>query len=367
MASVFKALGLSCLVAFATVGEVQAEIRIGLSGPLSGEFGQFGEQMAAGAKLAVEDINAAGGLLGQQLELVLKDDKCEPDEATAVANQMIGSGVSLVVGNFCFRSSLAAAPVYAKGDIVQITPGTTLPLLTDDRAGPGLFRLAPRDDEQPEVLASYIARNFAGKRLAILHDKTAYGKGLADAVRAKVNELGLREVLYEAVNAGAPDYGTLGSILQLDSIEVVFFGGYHPEAAAIRREISARGLNITLIGGDTLATDEFWLLAGEAGEGTLFALPSDPRQRPGAQDLVARLNASETPARGYDIVTYAAIEAWAASVRRAGKTDLKPVSAALVEGGLPTVLGALTFDAKGDVEQQGYAIYQWSEGRYQER
>ncbi|WP_150525911.1 branched-chain amino acid ABC transporter substrate-binding protein [Roseibium sediminis] len=364
MTTALKALGLSILAATCLAGSAMAEIRVGLSGPMSGELAQFGQQMAAGAELAVADINAAGGVLGQKLELVVKDDKCDADEATAVANQMIGSGTPVVIGSFCFRASLAAAPVYAGKDILQISPGTTVPQLTDDRAGPGVFRLAPRDDQQPRVIASHLVKAHGDRRLAILHDKSAYGKALADAVRTELHAQGGKEALYEAVDASSPDYGTIGSILQLDNIEAVFFGGYHPEAAAIRRELASRGMTVAFIGGDALATDEFWLLSGEAGEGTEFALAQDPRSVPSAASLVERLNQSETPARGYDVVTYAAIEAWVAAVRRAGSTDLAPVAAAMMEGGLPTVLGSLSFDDKGDVEQQGYVLYRWNAGRY---
>jgi len=342
----------------------RAEIKIGVAGPLTGEFAPFGEQMVIGARVAVADINARGGLLGEPVTLVTSDDKCDAEEAKAVANQMVGSGVSLVVGNFCFSATLASAPILAERSIVQITPGTTLPQLTDDRAGPGLFRLAPRDDEQAAAIVEGLAKGFSDARIAIVHDKSAYGKALADAVRAQLNERGIRETIYEAIDPDAPEYQTLGSILQLDNVEVLVFGGYHPEAASLQREFARRGLTIQMIGGDALGTDEFWLLSGEAGEGTLFALPPNPAELASAKGFAVRLAEADVVARGYDVVTYAAIELWAKAVEQAGTLDFEAVAAALADGQFETLLGAVSFDEKGDRSQPGYVLHLWSGGRY---
>ncbi|WP_040617106.1 branched-chain amino acid ABC transporter substrate-binding protein [Roseibium sp. TrichSKD4] len=342
----------------------RAEIQIGVAGPLTGEFAPFGEQMVIGARVAAADINARGGILGEPVTLVTSDDKCDAEEAKAVANQMVGSGVSLVVGNFCFSATLASAPILAERSILQITLGTTLPQLTDDRAGPGLFRLAPRDDEQAAAIVEGLAKDLSDARIAIVHDKSAYGKALADAVRAQLNERGIRETIYEAIDPGAPEYQTLGSILQLDNVEVLVFGGYHPEAASLQREFARRGLTIQMIGGDALGTDEFWLLSGEAGEGTLFALPPNLADLASAKGFAERLAEADVVARGYDVATYAAIELWAKAVEQAGTLDFEAVGAALADGQFETLLGAVSFDEKGDRSQPGYVLHLWSGGRY---
>ena len=147
------------------------DISIATIGPMTGQYASFGAQMKAGAEQAVADINAAGGVNGQQIKLIIEDDACDPKQAVAAANKLI---------NFCSGSSIPASKVYADEGIVQISPASTNPKLTDERAGPNVYRVCGRDDQQGQVAGAYLAKNFAGKKVAILHEKTAYGKGLAD-------------------------------------------------------------------------------------------------------------------------------------------------------------------------------------------
>ena len=170
----------------------QAEIAIATAGPLTGQYASFGEQMRAGAEMAVADINAAGGVLGQQLRLELGDDACDPKQAVAVANQMVNKGVVFMAGHFCSGSSIPASAVYDEEGIVQISPASTNPKLTDE-GGPGTYRVCGRDDQQGMVAGNYIVDNFPGARIALLHDKTAYGKGLADETRKQLHARGAEE------------------------------------------------------------------------------------------------------------------------------------------------------------------------------
>lgn len=339
-----------------------AEIRIAVAGPMGGQFGAFGEQMLAGAAQAVADLNAAGGVNGEELILEVVDDGCEPDKATAVANQLIGKRVVFVAGHFCFGASMAAADVYAGGGIVQISPATTLPKFTDERAGPGVFRLAPRDDQQAEAAGRLLATEFSGERIALLHDKTAYGKGLVDAVKAVMNDLGTNESLSLGFDAGEDDYRGLVSQLSLQNIGVVYLGGYHPEAGLIRLEMKRQGLDMELISGDALMTEEFWSVAGPSGEGTLLTYPEVPRQMAAAARVVAALEEAGLPAERYALTTYAAIQAWAQAAEEAGGTALKGVAAALDAGVFDTVLGPVRFDGKGDAGVPSYVWYTWRDG-----
>ena len=156
------------------------EISIATIGPMTGQYASFGAQMKAGAEQAVADINAAGGVNGKQLKLIVEDDACDPKQAVAAAGKLAAAGVALVAGHFCSGSSIPASKVYAEEGIVQISPASTNPKLTDERAGPNVFRVCGRDDQQGQVAGKYLADNYAGKKVAILHDKTAYGKCLAD-------------------------------------------------------------------------------------------------------------------------------------------------------------------------------------------
>ncbi|MBO6758946.1 MAG: branched-chain amino acid ABC transporter substrate-binding protein [Roseibium sp.] len=345
----------------------RAETVIGIAGPMSGEFAAFGAQMRAGAEMAAADLNAAGGVLGEPLVLEFGDDACEAEKATALANQMIGREAVFVVGHFCFGASMAASEVYAGQQIVQMSPATTLPRFTDGRPGPGIYRLAPRDDEQAPVAGRFLAETYQGQRIAIVHDRTAYGKGLADAVKAVMNGLGQTEVLYTGVDGGQPDYSALVTQLQLEGVEVLFFGGYHLEAAAIVADLSERGLNTVLVSGDALATDEFWALAGPAGEGALLILPPDPRLFPDAKGIVDRLADAETPAGGYDLRTYAAIQVFAQAAEAAGSLEHGALVSALDSGTFDTVIGPVSFDDNGDMTLPGFIVYEWRGGTYQPR
>ena len=170
----------------------QAEIVIGTAGPMTGQYASFGAQMKAGAEQAVADINAAGGVLGQQLRLIVGDDACDPKQAVAVANQMASEGAVLMAGHFCSGSSIPASSVYADEGVVQISPASTNPKFTDERPDPqgGTYRVCGRDDQQGDVAGGFLANEMKGKKVAFVHDKTAYGKGLADATMAAYEKAG---------------------------------------------------------------------------------------------------------------------------------------------------------------------------------
>ncbi len=339
-----------------------AEIAIAIAGPMKGQFGQFGAQMQAGAEQAVADINAAGGVAGETVVLETGDDGCDAEQARAVANQLVGRGVVFVAGHFCFSASVAASEVYAQEGIVQISPATTVPVYTDQRPGQGIFRLAPRDDAQADVAGRFLAETMRGKRIAFLHDKTAYGKGLSDAVRTVMNDLGQSESISIGFDAGKTDYRTLVAQLGLEGVEVVYLGGYYPEAGLIRLEMDRQNLNAVLVSGDALMTDEFWSVAGPAAEGTLLTYPEVPRDVPAAQAVVAALEAAGRSADRYALTTYAAIQAWAQAANAAGNPGSDAVATALAEGAFDTVLGTLTFDDNGDSNHPAYVWYEWRDG-----
>jgi branched-chain amino acid transport system substrate-binding protein len=188
------------------------DIVIGVAGPMTGSEAAFGEQFRRGAEKAVADINARGGVNGKKLVLVVGDDACDPKQAVSVANDMASRGAVFVAGHYCSGSSIPASDVYAELGIIQISPGSTNPTLTE-RALSNVFRVCGRDDAQGPTAAAYVAENFAGKRIAIVDDKSTYGKGLADQFRTALNALGMEEVLIESITAGDRDYASLVSKL----------------------------------------------------------------------------------------------------------------------------------------------------------
>lgn len=356
--------GVTASALFAFSGAAWADITIATAGPMTGQYASFGEQMKAGAEMAVADINANGGVLGEQLVLEIGDDACDPKQAVAVANSFVGSGVAFVAGHFCSGSSIPASEVYADEGIVQISPASTNPKFTDERPGPGVFRVCGRDDQQGQVAGTFLAENFPDANIAIVHDKTAYGKGLADQTMKFMEAAGKEPALYEAYTAGEKDYTALVSKLKAADIDVLYVGGYHTEAGLMVRQMREQGMDTVLVSGDALVTDEYWQITGDAGEGTLMTFSPDPRKNPDVAPLVEKFRAAGIEPEGYVLYTYAAIQVWAAAAEAAGTTDYDAVVAKLDDMDFDTVLGNLSFDNKGDVTLPGYVFYKWSNGTY---
>ena len=341
-----------------------ADIVIASAGPMTGQYATFGEQMKAGAEMAVADLNAAGGVLGEQIRLEVGDDACDPKQAVAVANQFAGQGVVFADGHFCSGSSIPASAVYAEEGIVQISPASTNPDFTEKRPGPGIFRMCGRDDQQGDVAGQYLIDHFPDKKVAFIHDKTAYGQGLADATMAAYEKLGGKPALYEAYTAGEKDYTALVSKLKSEGVGILYVGGYHTEAGLIARQMREQGMDTILVSGDALVTDEYWAITGDAGEGTLMTFSPDPRKNPDAAPLVEKFRAKGVEPEGYVLYSYAAVQAWADAVKTAGSTDFDAVVKALNEGTFKTVLGESNFDENGDVKLPGYVFYEWKNGTY---
>ncbi len=343
-----------------------ADIVIATAGPMTGQYASFGEQMKTGAEQAVADINAAGGVNGEKLVLKVGDDACDPKQAVAVANQFAGEKVVFVAGHFCSGSSIPASAVYAEEKIIQISPASTNPKYTDERPGPGTYRVCGRDDQQGEVAGNYLAKNFAGKKVAFVNDKTAYGKGLADATQANYEKAGGKPALVEAYTAGEKDYSALVSKLKQAGIDVLYVGGYHTEAGLMARQAKEQGMKLQLVSGDALVTDEYWAITGDAGEGTLMTFSPDPRNNPDAAAVVKKLEGAGKTTEGYVLYTYAAIQTWAQAAGAAKSVKFDDVNKQLASGKYKTVLGELSFDKKGDVSLPGYVFYKWHDGKYAE-
>lgn len=340
-----------------------ADIIIAVAGPMTGQYATFGEQFRRGAEMAVADINAKGGIKGQKLKLEIGDDACDPKQAVAVANQMANKHVVFVAGHFCSGSSIPASDVYAEEGILQISPGSTNPQLTE-RGLENVFRTCGRDDQQGAVAAKYIMDHFAKKNVAILHDKTAYGKGLADETKKQLNALGKKETMYEAYTAGEKDYSALVSKMKAENIGLIYVGGYHTEAGLIIRQARQQGMDAILMSGDALVTNEYWGITGDAGEGTLMTFSPDPAKNPAAKPIVDKFLAQGYKPEGYTLYVYGTIQAFAQAVEKAGSTDPKKVAKVLKSDKFDTVLGKIGFDKKGDVTAPGYVVYRWSKGNY---
>jgi branched-chain amino acid transport system substrate-binding protein len=359
-----------CALAFLSVvfaaPAMAQEIAVGAAGPMTGGQATFGRQLTDGAVQAVADINAAGGVLGKKLHLEIGDDACDPKQARSVAEKLSGMGVAVVVGHYCSSSSIPASDAYLDGGVLQITPASTNALFTE-RGLWNTFRTCGRDDQQGSFAASYLAKNFKDKNIAIINDKTTYGKGLADEAKRALNAAGVTTKLDESYNQGDKDFTALVSKLKLNRIDIVYDGGYHQEAGLIVRQMRDQGLKTILMAGDALVSREFASITGPAGEGVLFTFPPDPRKRPTAAAIVKKFKDKGIDPEGYVLYTYAAYQVWAQAAVKAGTTDPQKVAAAMRNGSWDTVLGPLSFDKKGDITGGGWAVYRWDkDGNYEQ-
>jgi branched-chain amino acid transport system substrate-binding protein len=289
-------------------------IVIATAGPMTGKYASFGEQMRLGAIQAVKDINAAGGVLGKKLKLEIGDDQCDPKQAVAVANHLVNKGVRFVAGHFCSGSS--------------------------------------------------IAKHFKDKNIAVVHDKQAYSKGLADETLKQLKGRAVPVALLETVTPDEKDYSSLVTKLKAAKIDILYYGGYHAEAGLILRQMREQGLQTRLVSGDALVTQELWNIAGKAAEGTLMTFSPDPRKNPKVAPLVKKFKDQGYSAEGYTLYTYGAIQIFVEAVRRAGGVDMAKIRTILGKEKFETVLGNIGFDAKGDVSAPGYVFYEWKGGTY---
>jgi branched-chain amino acid transport system substrate-binding protein len=336
---------------------------------MTGPYAVFGDQMKRGAEFYVKELNAKGGVLGQKVNIILGDDACDPKQAVAVANKAATERVAAVIGHYCSGSSIPASDVYHENNILQISPASTNPKYTDDAAQKGwknVFRTCGRDDYQGVTAGTWIAEHYKGKKVAILHDKSPYGKGLADATRAQLGKLGFKEALYEAYTPGEKDYTAIISRLKSLGADLVYIGGYHTEAGLMLRQARDQGLQAQFMSGDANATDELPGIAGPAIEGFLFTFGPDPRKNPAAKQVVDAMRAQGFDPEGYTLYTVAALQAWAEAASKAGTTAMPKIADALRSQTFDTVLGPLSFDQKGDVKNPKYVLYVWKNGKYGE-
>src|ERR1700756_2739751 len=357
------ALGASLALSASALAQ---DITVAVAGPMTGQYASFGTQLRNGAEAAVADINAAGGVLGKKLKLDVNDDACDPKQARAVAEKIASAKIPFVAGHYCSGSSIPASEAYADGNVLQITPASTNPLYTERKLW-NVARVCGRDDQQGLVAAEYILKNYRGKNVAILNDKTTYGKGLADETKKALNKAGFQEKMFESYNKGDKDFNSIVSRLKRDNIDLVYVGGYHQEAGLILRQMRDQGLQTVLMAGDALADKEFASITGPAGEGVLFTFGPDPRNKPTAKAIVEKFKANNIDPEGYTLYTYAAMQVWTQAVAKAGTTDTKKVMDTIKAGSWDTVIGKLEFDAKGDIKQLDYVVYKWdAKGGYTE-
>jgi branched-chain amino acid transport system substrate-binding protein len=352
-------LGLALGFAVALTSAANAEVKMGVQGPITGPNAAFGAQLKNGGQQAVDDINAAGGMNGQKISLEFGDDVSDPKQGVSVANKFSADGVKFVVGAFNSGVTMPSSEVYKENGIIAVTPASTNPQITE-RGMWNVFRTCGRDDQQGAVAAAYILKHFKGKKIAIVHDKTTYGKGLADETKKGINKGGIKEVLYEGINIGEKDFSALVSKIKQSNADLVYWGGLHTEGGLIVRQMRDQGVKAPLMGADGITTDEFASVGGPGVEGTLMTFPPDPRNNPAAKSIVAKFRAKNFEPEAYTLYSYAAVQVMAQAANAAKSLDPKKVAEKMHSGmHFKTAIGDLSYNKKGDITRLDYVMYIW--------
>jgi len=345
------------------------KIKIAISGPMTGNYAAFGEQFLNGAKQAAKDINEKGGILGSKIILVPSDDACEPKQAVNIAHRSIDlDEVNAVIGHFCSSSTIPASEIYAEEGIIMITPASTNPKVTDRRLST-VFRICGRDDQQGYVAARFIIDNLKAKRVAIIHDKDTYGKGIADATKKELNKNGINEVLYEGLTRDEKDFTALVTKLKGLNVDAVYFGGLHTEAGPLLRQMREFGLKAKFISGDGIVTEDFYNTAGGSKyvKDVYMTFGKDPRNLESGKNLINKFKKNKIDPEGYTLYAYASIQALADAIKNTKSVDGLKLANYLHKNKVNTVLGEKSWDDKGDLKKTDYVMYTWlPNGTYKE-
>jgi branched-chain amino acid transport system substrate-binding protein len=352
-------LGLALGFAIALAGTATAQVKFGMAGPITGSNAATGAQMKNGVDQATTDINAAGGILGQKIQVSYGDDVSDPKQGVSVANRFAADGVKFVIGHYNSGVTIPSSEVYQENGILQITPASTNEKVTE-RGMWNIFRVCGRDDQQGKVAGEYILKHFKGKKVAVVHDKSPYGKGLADETKKTINKGGIKEVLYEGINIGDKDFSALVSKIKSAGADLVYWGGLYTEGGLLVRQMRDQGVKAPLMGGDGITSDEFASVGGPGVEGTLMTFPPDPRNKPEAKKAVEEFRAKKFEPEAYTLYSYAGVQIIKQAAEAAKSLDPKKVAEKMHSGmHFKTVLGDISYDKKGDITKLDYVMYIW--------
>ncbi|PLX63167.1 branched-chain amino acid ABC transporter substrate-binding protein [Sedimenticola selenatireducens] len=343
-------------------------IKLGVAGAHSGDLASYGLPTVNAAKLVVADVNARGGINGKQVELLVEDDVCKPEVATNTATKLVSSGVHVVLGHICSGATKAALPIYKNAGVIVMSPSATNPELTQSGDYPNFFRTIASDDAQAKTQVDFALDNRNLKKIAVIHDKGDYGKGLAEFAKQFIEKSGNAEVvLFEGVTPGAVDYSAVVQKIKRSGADGVIYGGYHPEASKIVTQMRKKRIDIDFISGDGVKDDTFIKVAGKSAEGVYATGAKDNSSNPlyTAAIEAHKKTYGEDPGAFFDSA-HAAAAALLNAVEKAGSTDTAAITNALQANDVATTVGNIHFDERGDAVGVGFAVYQVQNGQYVE-
>ncbi|MEJ2097546.1 MAG: branched-chain amino acid ABC transporter substrate-binding protein [Deltaproteobacteria bacterium] len=360
------AVSLFLIVSAAGLALAADTIKLGVAGPHSGDLASYGIPTVKAAELVVKKINAEGGVLGKQVELIVEDDVCKPEIATNTATKLVGEGVNVVLGHICSGATKAALGIYKASNIVVMSPSATNPALTQSGDYPNFYRTIASDDAQARLEVDFALNILKVKKIAVLHDKGDYGKGLAEFAKGFLEKDPRAEiVLYEGITPGAMDYSAVVQKIKRNGAEAVIFGGYHPEASKIVSQMRRKMMKTIFISDDGVKDDTFIKVAGKYAEGVYATGPKDVSSNP----MAIAANEAHKAAYGEDpgaffLNAYSAALALLNAIQQAGSTDYDAISNALKTKYVETPLGKIRFDEKGDATGVGFSMYRVKNGVY---
>lgn len=366
-----KAACVLALAAWSAAGSALAEVvvRIGHAGPLTGPIAHIGKDGENGARLAVEDANAAGITLGGQkvrFELLSEDDQADPRTATTVAQRLTDAGVKGVVGHATSGAAIPASRIYEQAGIPVITPSATSPKLTQ-QGYRQTFRVIANDLQQGAAMARYAAEVLKLKKVAVVDDRSAYGQGLADAFAEAAKGLGVEVVGREFTTDKATDFMAILTRLKGRQPDAVFYGGMDPQAAPLLRQMRQLGMTARFLGGDGACTAEMVKLAGAALTDTAYCTQAGlPMARmPGGAAFNARFRQRfNTGVQLYAPYSYDAATALIKAIHAAGSAEPEKYLPALKKLSFAGITGPIAFDERGDVKDGGVTLYRYDQGAW---
>jgi len=359
----------AALTAGMTAGAMAAAgpIKIGVAGAHSGDLASYGLPTVKAAELVIKDINAKGGINGNKVELLVEDDVCKPEVATNTATKLVSQGVNVVIGHICSGATKAALPIYRDAGIIVMSPSATNPGLTQSGDYPNFYRTIASDDAQAKTEVNFAINNLKVKKIAVIHDKGDYGKGLAEFAKKFIEQSGGKAevVLFEGVTPGAVDYSAVVQKIKRSGAEAVIFGGYHPEASKIVTQIRKKRMQTIFISDDGVKDDTFIKVAGKNAEGVYASGPADVSSNPLTKEYRDKHQKAykAEPGAFFDNAVAATL-ALTNALAKAGSTDSAAIAKVLHTEDVATPFGKIHFDKKGDAIGVGFSMYQVKDGKY---
>lgn len=337
----------------------QAQIKIGMVIPASGPLTQYGAMIKEGVSTAVEQVNAAGGINGQQVQTVEFDDACDPQKAPSAANRVLDEKVRYIVGPVCSGAAIAAAPIYNSQRVIVVTPSATSPSLTNGMDYHYIFRTIGQDNEQGEAAAKFIIEKIKPHKIALLHDKQSYGRGIVNTARKILSQNSMEVVLYEGIAPGGKDYSDTVAKIKNVGADFVYFGGYHNEMGVLLRQVREAGLNVRMMGPEGVGNSEINTIAGPAVEGMLVTLPADFAADPKNAAVVKAFAAKKRNASSaFGLTSYAAAQVIMDSLKAVGD-DTQLVADHMHKTTFQTPLGPTNWEAGGDLKSFEFQVFEW--------